>query len=167
MNKLEGPRISDMKEAREIAPPVKERTLTEHMRYMFDEVLLSLPLQKETSIAVAGFSYPNDRRAQILDLLSEYALVSMAGVDKLKVIERGKLDTILKEQELELCGLIDTSKAIRVGRLSAAQWILTGTVIDMPESLVVFVRVIDVESGEIVTVSEVLLAKEPEILKLL
>jgi TolB-like protein len=166
-NKLEGPRITEMKETREIAPPVKKRLLTEHMRYLFDEVVLSLPLQKETSIAVAGFSFPNDRRAQILDLLNEYALVAMAGVNKLKVIERAKLDTILKEQELQLSGLVDTSKAIQVGRLSAAQWILTGTVIDMPDSLVVFIRVIDVQSGEIVAVSQVLLSKEPEILKLL
>lgn len=166
-NKLEGVRITEMKEAREIAPPVKKRALTEHMRYMFDEVVLSLPLQKETSIAVAGFSYPNNRRAPILDLLNEYALVSMAGVDKLKVIERRILDAILEEQELQLSGLMDTSQAIRVGRLSAAQWILTGTVIDMPESLVVFIRVIDVQSGEIIAVSQVLLAKEPEILKLL
>ncbi len=166
-NKLEGARITEMKETREIAPPVEKRSLTEHMRYMFDEVVLSLPLQKDASIAVAGFSFPNDRRAQILDLLSEYALVAMAGVSELQVIERGKLDTILKEQELQLSGLVDTSKAIEVGKLSAAQWILTGTVIDMPESLVVFIRVIDVQSGEIVTVSQVLLPKDAEILKLL
>lgn len=166
-SKLEDMRITEMKEAREIAPPVKKRTLTEHMRYMFDEVVLSLPLQKETSIAVAGFSYPNDQHAPILDLLNEYALASMTGVDKINVIERRLLTAILEEQELQLSGLMDTSQAIMVGKLSTAQWILTGTVIDMPESLVVFIRVIDVQSGEIVAVSQVLLAKEPEILKLL
>jgi uncharacterized protein YegL/TolB-like protein len=166
-NRLEGVRIAEMKEAREIQPQVRKRPLSEHMRYMFDEVVLSLPLQKETSIALAGFSYPNDRRAPLLDLLNEYALVSMAGVDRLKVIERRILDTILKEQELQLSGLMDTTQAIKVGRLTAAQWILTGTVIDMPESLVVFIRVIDVQSGEILSVSQVLLAKEPEILQLL
>jgi TolB-like protein len=166
-NRLEGVRVAEMKEAREIAPQVRKRPLTEHMRYMFDEVVLSLPLQQETSIAVAGFSYPNNRRAPILDLLNEYALVSMTGVDKLKVIERRILNAILEEQELQLSGLMDTAQAIKVGRLSAAQWILTGTVIDMPESLVVFIRVIDVQSGEILSVSQVLLAKEPEILQLL
>jgi TolB-like protein len=165
--RLEGTRITELKETREIAPPVKRRPLTEHMRYMFDEVLLSLPLESETRIAVAGFSFPSDRRAQILDVLNEYAQVALAGMNRLKVIERRRLDTILKEQELQLSGLVDTTKAVKVGRLSAAEWILTGTVIDMPESIVVFMRVIDVRSGEIVTVSQVLLPKEPEILRLL
>ena len=137
------------------------------MRYLFDEVALSLPTEKRTSIAIAGFSFSDGRTGQIIELLNEFALLSMSGVDNLMLIERGKLDTILKEQKLELSGLINTSEAIRVGRLTAAEWLLTGTVIEMPKSLVVFVRVIDVESGEIIAVSQVLLAKAPDIVNLL
>lgn len=118
-------------------------------------------------MAVTGFSCPDGRQPQILNLLNEYALVSLSGMDNLTLIERTKLDTVLKEQELQVSGLVDTSKAIEIGRLAAARWIMTGTVIEMAESLIVFTRVIDVQTGEIVAVSQVLLPKEPELLKLL
>jgi hypothetical protein len=167
LNEYNPPQIAKMKENVEITPPTKKRPLSEYMKYMFDEVLLSFPLDKEYSIAVSGFSYTTEKKAKLLDLLNEYALVAMKKVNKLKVVERGKLEEILKEQELQLSGLVDTKRAIEVGKLSAAELMLTGTVIEMPDSLNIFARVINVKTGEIVTVSQVLIPKEEEILNLL
>ena len=72
-NKLEAPQILKKKEEREITPPVKNRSLEDHISYLINEVVLSLPLKNETSIAFAGFSYNNDRSAPILDEMNKFS----------------------------------------------------------------------------------------------
>ncbi len=165
--RTEASRIAAFKTDTEIQAPVKKRSLSEHLRYLFDELTLALPLTEKTKMAVAGFGYPDGQNTAILKLLDESAVTSMAGAANLSLIERDKLALILEERELGLSGLIDTDEAIKVGQLSAARWILTGTLIDLPESLVVFARVIDVETSEIIAVSQVIMEKDAEIRALL
>jgi TolB-like protein len=85
----------------------------------------------------------------------------------LQVVERDKLDMILKEQEYALSDLIDTNKAITVGKLLTVNHILTGSVIEMPNSVVIFGRIINVETGEIESVAQVIVPKNREVNALL
>ena len=65
------------------------------------------------------------------------------------VIERGRINLIIKEYNFQQTGLTDKSKAIELGRLLAANKILTGTVMKLGEQIVITVRLLDVESGRI------------------
>lgn len=84
-----------------------------------------------------------------------------------RVMERDKLATIMKEQKLGLSGLVDSSSAVRVGKLLGVQYIVTGAVTEYGHSksggggggvrvgkkgyqAAVDVRMIDAETGEIV-----------------
>jgi len=55
---------------------------------------------------------------------------------------------------------MDTDSAIRIGELLSAKYIITGTVIPMQNSLVVFGRLIDVESAEIINAAQMILSTE-------
>ena len=74
---------------------------------------------------------------------------------------------MLKEQELALTDLMDTSKAIDVGKLLTANYIVTGSVIEMANSVIIFGRIINVESGEVESVAQVIVPKDQEVEKLL
>ncbi len=74
---------------------------------------------------------------------------------------------MLKEQELALADLVDTTKAISVGKVLAAQYILTGTLIEMPNSVVIFGRVVNVETTEIESAAQVIVPKNREVRALL
>jgi curli biogenesis system outer membrane secretion channel CsgG len=100
-------------------------------------------------------------------LLNETALMEVAKHKSLQVVERDKLDMILKEQELSLTDLMDTDKAITVGRLLTVHHLLTGSVIEMPNSVVIFGRIINVETGEIESVAQVIVPKNREVKALL
>jgi TolB-like protein len=63
--------------------------------------------------------------------------------------------------------LVDTNTALKVGELLNARYIITGTIVEMNMSVVVFCRVIDVQTGAIISVSQVILPKNSEILSLL
>jgi curli biogenesis system outer membrane secretion channel CsgG len=67
----------------------------------------------------------------------------------LDIVERDKLESILKEQKLCNSKDFDPSTAAKVGKLLGAQIILTGGYFDMMGSLRIDARFIDVETGKI------------------
>lgn len=50
------------------------------------------------------------------------------GVNYYNVVDRANLETIIKEQKLQLSGLTDSSQATKVGKLSGAQALVVGNV---------------------------------------
>jgi len=164
--------ISDSETARivedvEIVPPVQERSLQEHIANLYAEMALDLSAMEGDVVAVSGFSMKDGTSSQLTALLNEMALVEITKLSKLTVIERDKLNMILKEQSLSLSDLMDTDTAINVGRLLTANHILTGTVIEMPSSVVIFGRIINVETAEIESAAQVIVPKNREVKALL
>ena len=151
----------------EIAPSVQKRPLQEHLANLFREMTLDLALKPGGVIAVSGFTTRGDEAPELLSLLNEMAVVEIGGLDTLKLVERQKLDALLEEQELALSDLMDTSKAISIGRLMAADYIVTGTVVEMSTSVVIFGRIINIETGEVESVAQVIVPKDSEMKKLL
>ena len=151
----------------EIIPPVRERSLHDHMENLYREMTLDLSARKTGTIAVSGFSMKDGKTTDLTALLDEMAMVEIAKLQTLTVIERGRMDMLLEEQALSLSDLMDTGKAIDVGRLLTADHMLTGTVIEMPNSVVIFGRIINVETAEIESAAQVIVAKNREVEALL
>jgi Mg-chelatase subunit ChlD len=142
----------------EIAPPIEN---------LFREITLDLGSRVKGAIAISGFSTEEGKKSDLVTLLNETALMEVAKHKTLQVVERDKLDMILKEQALALSDLMDTDKAITVGRLLTVHHLLTGSVIEMPNSVVIFGRIINVETGEIESVAQVIVPKNREVKALL
>jgi hypothetical protein len=68
----------------------------------------------------------------------------------LNVIERARLEEILKEQKLNNSKEFDASTASKVGKLLGVQYILTGAFFDLMGSMRMDARIIDVETGKII-----------------
>jgi len=73
------------------------------------------------------------------------------------------MDAVLAEQELALSDLMDTTKAVRVGQLLSANYILTGTVVAMNRSVVIFGRIINVETSAIESAGQVIVPRNREV----
>ncbi len=165
--KLEQSETTRIVEDREIAPPVKERSLPDHLGNLFREITLNLQIEGERVLAISGFTSKKTETSQLISLLNEMALVELAKIDTLKLVEREKLLDVLREQELALSDLMDTSKAITVGKFLSAGLILTGTIIEMSGSVIIFGRVIDVETAEIQSAAQVIVDKNADVSSLL
>ncbi len=151
----------------EITPPVQERSLQESLENLFREMTLDLRTRGMGTIVVSGFTTSEGKTSDLIILLNEMALFEIAGLGNMKVIEREKMDTILNEQKLALSDLMDTSNAVEIGKLLTANHILTGSVIEMPGSVVIFGRIINVETAEIESVAQVIVPKNRDVRALL
>lgn len=103
----------------------------------------------------------------LIELLDQSALTSLSANTSLTIIDRSNMEKILAEHKLSLSGLVDTNKAIEVGNLLSAEYIITGNIIPMANSVIIFARVINVESSEVLAVSQVIIPKTEDIKQML
>lgn len=151
----------------EIKPFVQERSLHEHLENLFREMTLAMGTKEEGGIAVSGFTIKEGGSSGLVNLLNEMALVEITKHKGLQVVERKRLDMIMEEQRLALTDLMDTTNAIEVGRLLAVNHILTGSVIEMANSVVIFGRIINVETAEIESAAQVIVPRSRDVEALL
>jgi TolB-like protein len=159
--------VAQAKADLEIVPQTSERPVEERLNALFQEITLDLQEKKPGTIAVSGFTTRDGKTSGLIALLDELAVVAIGKVERMTLTERKSLDVILKEQELALSDLMDTSNAIRVGQFLAADYLLTGSVIEMERTVIIFGRVINVQTAEIESVAQVVVPKSGGLKKLL
>jgi len=80
-------------------------------------------------------------------------LISELGVNPaLRLVDRFETQRILDAQGLAVAERVDKETAARVGKLVGARYLITGSFIDLYGDFRIDARIVDVESGEIVTV---------------
>lgn len=82
----------------------------------------------------------------------EYGIAAMLATDIEKtamfnIVDRDRLNDIIREQQLQVSGLVDRKTAVAIGRLIAARYILTGTFLVVGNDLKIMAQVFSVEQG--------------------
>ncbi|MBM4139871.1 MAG: PEGA domain-containing protein [Nitrospira sp.] len=111
----------------------------------------------------AGYSSPS----QIERVASDIFSVLLANTGKFRVLERNKVDSVIRELRFNKTELVDPKKAVKMGKLLGAQYIATGSIMEMGTDVKTFsgygvttkninytvaieIRIIDAERGEII-----------------
>ncbi len=72
-------------------------------------------------------------------------------ISSMKVVERDKIDYVLKEQELQQSGAVDLSTAVRVGKILGARYMVFGSITQLDDrNTRMVVKVVSVETSEII-----------------
>ncbi|PQO25275.1 curli assembly protein CsgG [Blastopirellula marina] len=83
--------------------------------------------------------------AQVSDLL----FASLVVDPTMYLVDREDMAKILQEQELSVSGLVNPSEAVQVGQLTGAKLILTGSVIQAGDKLVLVAKIIGTETSRV------------------
>jgi len=76
-------------------------------------------------------------------------MAELADCPDFGLIERPLIGEVLCEQGLQMSALADESSAVQLGRISGAQFLLTGQVIKLESGFQIEARVIDVSTGKV------------------
>lgn len=121
---------------------------------------LSAQLNKNT-VAVVGFTCSNGETQPASSIIQERLITFLANNKNITVVERNKLDAIFNEHALQMSGAVDTDSAKSLGKLVAADSIITGTFMYITNTQIeVNARVIDAKTGKIVATANVTLKKD-------
>ncbi len=76
-------------------------------------------------------------------------------VEEFQILERGLMESILAEQDFQLAGCTTDDCLVQVGRLIGARQMIGGSISKVGRTYTVSARRVDVETGQIVSVSDV------------
>jgi TolB-like protein len=87
--------------------------------------------------------------------LQQMLLTELAQNSNLRIIERGRLNDLLAEQNLAAQGRADQAGAAQIGKLVGARYVVLGSYADLFGQFRMDTRVVDVETGEILKTESV------------
>ncbi len=112
--------------------------------------MLSFPVsifaQKETC-AILPFEGKGDVEITTANAITEFVQAAFMQSSVYKVVERNRIDNILKQQKIELAGA--TENAVEVGKLLSVNKIVMGSIIKLGKKYTIILKIINVTTGEI------------------
>jgi len=151
-----------------VARMLKERELetegvSEDTRAVLQDLVqeLVVPLDRKgwRKVAFFGFTPQKEGPSPIKGVVDDLARSSLGDLSGLRLIRQASLDRAVRDLELTYADLIDNDAALRSGREVDADYVVSGTILDMPGSTIVFGKVLDAASGNVASVAQVVLPK--------
>ena len=107
---------------------------------------------RSPTVAVLYFDYDGEGDLRYLRKgLAQMLVTDLSGSDKLEVVERARLEEVLAELKLARTDKIDRDSAAKIGKLLGARYLVMGGYFDLGAALRIDARVVEVETGKIVT----------------
>jgi hypothetical protein len=111
-----------------------------------------------TAVAVLPLSAPDGRWRMDAEYFSERLAIAVKSVPALRLVERKDLQSVLAELSLSLQSLAEDESAARVGRLLGSRLLATGSLYGKDAGCEIFLKLISVETGEILAMTRLKLA---------
>lgn len=126
-------------------------------------LLLALPTPplfadfKKTKIAVLDFELRGDsfKTSGMGGIVAEWFTTTLVQDGRFEVVERALLQKIIEEQKLGMTGLIDETSSTQLGKILGVKTIITGSVLQIGETIDVNARIINVKTGSIVAAENI------------
>jgi hypothetical protein len=152
-------RLEDMYRQGEIAPPMPDRPLQNNLKNLCREIALDLRRKRAGTVAVCDFSSQGAGSGELPALITEMVFHEISRIDALTLVEQERLWSALRARGLSPVNLSDKLKAVELGRILAADYIMTGTVIETENTYIIFSRLLNVGSGEVESSAQVIVSK--------
>jgi hypothetical protein len=148
--------VSDPKLVLENRKPEDESDFLElRLTDLIQQVFRSnIPLQGKT-VALAPFYAADTMLKATSEFLWESALEKTIQVAPVKVLERGRLEELLKENALELTGLTVENPDPKIGKMLSADFMTFGKVQYIGAVRVCHMRLVDCQTGSVVSAARI------------
>jgi TolB-like protein len=143
----------------EVKSLTPQRSFQTHLKNLCAELALDLQLKARGVVAVYGFASQGNAAQDVADLVSEMALAQITRINTISLIREQALSSAIRKYGYTLCDLTDTVNAITVGQSLAADYIVTGTVMETANTYIIFSRLLNIASGEVESAAQVIVAK--------
>lgn len=119
---------------------------------IFSTLFLAALASAQTNVAVIPLDAKGVSEIEA-SVLTERLALELFRTGRFTVLERGKMEEILTEQDFQLSGCVSEECLVEVGQLLGVESMMAGSVSRIGETYSVILRLISAESGAIVQVA--------------
>ncbi len=148
--KMAAEREAEREKTESVEPPPAE-TSSEHVLppgALTYDPLRVVQVGERLTLGILRFE-GTDEAQKFLDPATDKMIAQLVNLRRFTVIERAVLEKVLKEQQLQVSGLVDEKTAVSVGKIVGADAIILGNISAIGSATTVSARVIDTQSSEV------------------
>ena len=119
-----------------------------HVLYLFCLIIFINGALAADRIAMLDFQ-PEDISESYARTFTDRVRTALVSYSQFEVMEREKFEAIMEEQKIQLSGLCDEDCVVEVGQIAGVQYMLSGNIRDLGQTIYVSGRIIDVETSKI------------------
>jgi Mg-chelatase subunit ChlD len=120
----------------------------------------TIVIAEKTAATVLPIS-PKDASLSVnAEYFGEQLGLSLSRSKTFTMVERKDLQAVLEELKLQLTGAVSEKDAVKVGKLAGAKMIVTGSLYGNAENYELFLKLLRVESGEVLSVTKARINKK-------
>lgn len=154
-----------------LPPQVYGKKVKETLQGSIDDLALqivkSMVQAKVSKIAILPFKDLNSEVNNYGIFVAEELTTRIFLENRFEVIERKLLDQVLSELAFHETALVDPEATKKIGKLLGVDAILTGTVTDIGDQIVINARIVGTETGQIFAVARTQITKNSSIANLM
>ncbi|HSV98161.1 MAG TPA: VWA domain-containing protein [Spirochaetota bacterium] len=145
------------------ATKIEEEQNEETLRKLFDMTVVqlvdysSIGIAAGTPVSLIPFSSAEAADKSNAEYFAEQMNFAISRNRTFKTVERRDLQKILKELELGMTGMVEDENAVKVGKLIGARMIVTGRLYAKNKNYEVFLKLLRVETGEVLSVNKLMI----------
>ena len=139
----------------------REETLSQ----LFEEAISrlvdysSIKISPNTRLGVLPLHANSETTETSAEYFVEQVQLSVSHNRQFTLVARKDLQAVLEEQKLHLSGLLTDDQTILIGELLGAELLLTGEIYGKSDSYDLFLKLVRVETGEILSVTKIVMDK--------
>lgn len=133
------------------ASVVLAKEINQPLRTQSKEAKLAKDVTAVSSITVAIFDFESkapgnpDLGQQLGDILT----ARLSIYNQFRLVERKKLEDLLKEHQLNLAGMVDTNQAVKVGKMAGAKIMVFGRTFTVDRDLYIVAKIVGTETSQV------------------
>lgn len=101
------------------------------------------------SVAIMDFESKAPGNPDLGTQMGDILTARLSIYDQLQLVERKKLDELLKEHQLNLTGMVDTREAVKVGKLVGARIMIFGRAFPVDKDLYFVAKIVGTETSRV------------------
>ena len=105
------------------------------------------------TVAILPFQQKGENLAATGKQVADLLFANLAASPQLILVDRGDLDKVFQEQKLSLTGLVNPQEQVILGQFTGAKLLVTGSVLEINESIHLVAKVIGTETTRVTVVS--------------
>ncbi|MEJ2646893.1 MAG: CsgG/HfaB family protein [Sedimentisphaerales bacterium] len=103
----------------------------------------------KVSVAIIDFESQAPGNPELGTQLSDILTARLSIYDQFQLVERKKLEDLLREHELNLTGMVDTPDAITAGKLIGAKILIFGRAFAVDRDLYIVTKIVGTETSQV------------------
>ncbi|MCP4133923.1 MAG: hypothetical protein GY754_23335 [bacterium] len=130
-------------------------------RSIAEELSTAANKLKNKTVAILPFETTDRSKKDTGKYIADKITHELVSLGKLSVVERAKIDRILKEQELSVSGIVDAGTVSKIGELLAVDALIMGSARQKDNSMEILARLVDSGTGKVLKTASAVY-KEPK-----